>query len=79
MSPHRLQDAAIAPRLSRPLTRPPMFERRRASSARTRLVLLAVGLLMLAGVPGDAWARGIAAADKRYIQCTFGVRLMPFG
>jgi hypothetical protein len=55
-----------------------MFERLRASSARTRLLLLAVGLLMLAGVPGDAWAHGIAAGDKGYIQCTFGIRLVPF-
>jgi hypothetical protein len=55
-----------------------MIERLRALDARTRLFLLLAGLLMLAGAPSDALAHGIAAGDKGYIQCTLGVRLIPF-
>ena len=42
---------------------------------RFRLLLT---LLLLAAGPGEALAHGIAAGDKGYIQCTFGVRLIPF-
>jgi hypothetical protein len=55
-----------------------MIERLHALDGRTRLLLLGVGLLLLTGVPSDALAHGIAAGDKGYIQCTFGVRLIPF-
>jgi hypothetical protein len=48
----------------------------RAHRARWLLPLLL--LAALAGTPGDALAHGIAAGDKGYIQCTFGVRLIPF-
>jgi len=44
---------------------------------RLRVRLLA-GLLLLAAVPGEALAHGIAAGDKGYIQCTTGIRLIPF-
>jgi hypothetical protein len=47
-------------------------------TARTRLLLLAAGLLVLGGLPADALAHGVAEGDKGYIQCTFGVRFIPF-
>jgi hypothetical protein len=45
-----------------------------------RLLLLAVlaGLVALAGAPADAFAHGVAAGDKGYIQEISGVLLVPF-
>jgi hypothetical protein len=45
-----------------------------------RLLLLVVlaGLVALAGAPADAFAHGVAAGDKGYIQEISGVLLVPF-
>ena len=47
---------------------------------RRTLLLLAVlaGLVALAGAPADAFAHGVAAGDKGYIQEISGVLLVPF-
>ena len=40
--------------------------------------LLVVALLLLLVTPGEALAHGVALGDKGYIQCIFGVHLIPF-
>jgi hypothetical protein len=47
---------------------------------RRRLLLLVVlaGLMALLGAPADAFAHGVAAGDKGYIQEISGVLLVPF-
>jgi hypothetical protein len=50
-----------------------------ASRRRTLLSLvLFVGLALLVGAPADAFAHGVAAGDKGYIQEISGVLLVPF-
>jgi hypothetical protein len=39
---------------------------------------LAIALLLLAALPAEAFAHGVALGDKGYIQCIFGVHLIPF-
>jgi len=41
-------------------------------------LLLLIGVLTLGGLPADAWAHGVAAGDKGFIQQISGVHLMPF-
>ncbi len=41
-------------------------------------LLLLLGVLALVGLPADAWAHGVAAGDKGFIQQIAGVHLMPF-
>ena len=45
---------------------------------RLSLALVAVGLVALLLVPPDAFAHGVAAGDKGYIQSILGVHLIPF-
>ena len=49
-------------------------------TARTRLAfaLFAAVLVILLGAPTEAFAHGVALGDKGYIQCIFGVHLIPF-
>lgn len=42
------------------------------------LFFLLTGLVVLVGVPADAFAHGVAAGDKGYIQEISGVLLVPF-
>ncbi len=46
--------------------------------ARVPYLLLLLGVLTLVGLPADAWAHGVAAGDKGFIQQISGVHLMPF-
>ncbi|HEY0154150.1 MAG TPA: HupE/UreJ family protein [Longimicrobium sp.] len=52
----------------------------RLGTPRRRLLLLVVvaGLVALVGAPADAFAHGVAAGDKGYIQEISGVMLVPF-
>lgn len=54
------------------------FERVGAPGRRLLWVLLLAGLTALAGAPADAFAHGVAAGDKGYIQEISGVLLVPF-
>jgi hypothetical protein len=54
------------------------FERVGAPGRRLLLVALLAGLAALAGAPADAFAHGVAAGDKGYIQEISGVLLVPF-
>ena len=56
-----------------------MIERLGPPRGRTLLVLAVVaGLVALAGAPEEAFAHGVAAGDKGYIQEISGVLLVPF-
>ena len=56
-----------------------LAERLRPSRRRMLLSLVVVaGLAILLGAPGDAFAHGVAAGDKGYIQEITGVLLVPF-
>lgn len=46
--------------------------------ARVLSLLLLLVTLALVGLPADAWAHGVAAGDKGFIQQISGVHLIPF-
>ena len=48
---------------------------RRARLLLAALIAASVGLLV---IPVDAFAHGVAAGDKGYIQSIFGVHVIPF-
>ena len=50
----------------------------RSHGTRTRLLLFAIGVLSVLFTPADAFAHGVAAGDKGYIQEISGVLLVPF-
>jgi HupE / UreJ protein len=45
---------------------------------RSRWILLALALLLVAGLPGEALAHGVTAGDKGFLQEVSGVLLIPF-
>ena len=54
------------------------LERRLAIVASGWWIAAALALVMLATVPTEAFAHGVATGDKGYIQSIFGVHLVPF-
>jgi hypothetical protein len=58
--------------------RTPTAERQSVALQSARWIVAALALVMLAAVPGEAFAHGVATGDKGYIQAIFGVHLVPF-
>lgn len=48
------------------------------SPTRPRLWWWAIGVGLLVLLPDTAFAHGVTAGDKGYIQATFGTRIIPF-